>query len=92
MRYTLEVSVVGASYLEANGAPAQPNELKAHNCLTVSTVDHWNDWHFEQDKQKFSLHVGGNVEASSADAVYYATLAGLGIARLSACLDSEDLR
>lgn len=80
------------SYLDANGMPSQPNELKAHNCLTVSTVDHWNDWHFEQEGQKFSLHVSGNFEASSADAVYYATLAGLGIARLSAYLVAEDLR
>lgn len=80
------------SYLAANGTPTEPKELRAHNCLTVSTVDHWNDWHFEQGGQKYSLHVGGNFEASSADAIYHATLAGLGIARLSAYLVSEDLR
>ncbi len=80
------------SYLAANGTPSEPHDLKTHNCLTVSTVEHWNDWHFEQDDQKFSLHVDGNFEASSADAVYHATLAGLGIARLSSYLVSEDLR
>lgn len=80
------------SYLAANGTPTDPQELRAHNCLTVSSVDHWNDWHFQQDERKFSIHVAGNFEASSADAVYYATLAGLGISRLSAYLVSDDIR
>ena len=80
------------SYIAANGYPSDPQELRAHNCLTVSTVDHWNDWQFEQGGQRYSLHVGGNFEASSADAVYHATLAGLGIARLSAYLVADDLR
>ncbi len=38
------------------------------------------------------LHVTGNFEADSADAVYDAARAGLGIARLSTYLVSEDIR
>ncbi len=80
------------SYLAVNGTPTGPQDLQAHNCLTVATVDHWNDWHFSQGNRKLSLQVSGNFEASSADAVYYATLAGLGVARLSAYLVADDLR
>ena len=37
------------------------------------------------------LEVQGNFEANSADAVYHAALAGLGVARLSLYLVADDL-
>jgi len=80
------------SYIAAHGAPASPTDLANHNCLRISTVDHWNDWHFGDGKGQFTFHARGSFEANSADGVYHAALAGLGIARLSTYLIADDLR
>lgn len=74
-------------YIERYGAPETPADLRRHNCLRLSTVSSWNDWKFGGDY----VAVTGNFEANSADAVYHAALAGLGIARLSTYLVSEDI-
>lgn len=79
------------SYLEQHGTPTEPEDLLSHNCLRVSTVSRWNDWSFVGPGGRRVLHVTGNFEANSADAVYHAALAGLGIARLSTYLVAGDL-
>ena len=79
------------SYLERHGSPETSQDLAAHNCLRLSTVASWNDWHFAENGGD-KLPLGGNFEANSADAIYHAALAGLGIARLSIYLVNDDLR
>lgn len=80
------------SYLAAHGTPERPEDLLRHNCLRLSTVTSWNDWHFRGPDGPGVLHVTGNFEANSADAVYHAVRAGLGIARLSTYLVGDDIR
>lgn len=79
------------AYLEANGAPNSPEDLRHHNCLRLWTVSSWNEWVFDGPDGTRTLTVTGNFEANSADAVYHAALAGLGIARLSTYLVGRDL-
>jgi DNA-binding transcriptional LysR family regulator len=79
------------SYLAQHGTPRAPDELSRHNCLRVSTVEHWNDWRFTGAGGERVIRAAGNFEANSADTVYHATLAGLGIARLSTYLVGADL-
>ena len=80
------------AYLDAHGVPAQPEDLLRYNCLRLSTVSSWNDWEFQSASGKKTLQVKGDFQANSADAIYHAVLAGLGIARLSTYLVGEDLR
>jgi len=80
------------AYIAAHGAPETPQDLARHNCLRISTVAHWNQWHFDEDGKKTVFEASGNFEANSADGIYYATLAGLGIARLSSYLVGPDIR
>lgn len=80
------------SYLKAHGTPSTPEDLLHHNCLRLTTVSSWNDWEFPGPGGPGVLHVTGNFEANSADTVYHATLAGLGIARLSTYLVGNDIR
>jgi DNA-binding transcriptional LysR family regulator len=80
------------SYLETHGVPEKPEDLLRHNCLRLSTVSRWNDWEFPGPKGPRILHVTGNFEANSADAVYHAVRAGLGVARLSTFLVGDDIR
>jgi len=86
------VVVAAPAYLNRHGTPDTPEDLLAHNCLRLYSVPRWNDWEFEEDVRTRTLEVRGNFEANSADAVYHAALAGLGIARLSLYLVCDDLR
>ena len=80
------------AYIREHGAPQSPEDLANHNCLRLSTVAAWNDWKFNGQSGRRVLHVRGNFEANSADTVYYAVRAGLGIARLSTYLVNDDLK
>jgi DNA-binding transcriptional LysR family regulator len=80
------------AYLALSGTPARPDDLLRHNCLRLSTVPLWNDWELGEGKERRVYRVRGNLECNSADAVYHAALAGLGIARLSSYLVGPDLR
>ncbi len=82
------------AYIERHGLPATPRDLADHNCLRLSTVASWNDWHLTGagDGDDDVLGLKGNFEANSADAIYHAALAGMGVARLSTYLIGDDLR
>jgi len=78
-------------YLERAGTPMTPEALQTHNCLQLSTVSRFNDWDFPEFEAR-GLQLRSSFEANSADALYHATLAGLGISRLSTYLIGEDMR
>jgi len=80
------------SYLERNGTPVNLSDLEIHNCLQVTTVPEWNDWNSGDIYDLKPLTLSGNFRANSADGIYHAALAGIGIARLSTYLVSEDIR
>ena len=79
------------AYLRTNGVPEAPEALQRHNCLRLSTVSRFNDWHLDALNER-GIHLGGTFEANSADALYHATLAGIGVARLSEYLVRRDIR
>lgn len=78
-------------YLRREGTPLTPEDLQEHNCLQLSTVSRFNDWHFKEFEER-GLRLRSNFDANSADALYHATLAGLGVSRLSTYLIGNDLR
>lgn len=78
-------------YIDRYGMPETPQDLALHNCLRLSTVASWNDWRFAEGPEAPPV-LDGNFEANSADAIYHAALAGVGVARLSTYLIGEDLR
>lgn len=78
-------------YVARHGVPSSLEDFSRHNCLRVSTVSNWNDWQFLLEGKEVTLTAQGNFEANSADAVYYATKAGLGISHLSTYMVAGDL-
>tara|TARA_R110002124_G_scaffold92868_4_gene235877 strand:+ start:26001 stop:26918 length:918 start_codon:yes stop_codon:yes gene_type:complete len=85
------VYVAAPSYVAEHGLPRTPDEVANHNCLRISTVEAWNTWTFDNGADLQRLPIKGNFEANSADAIYYAVLAGVGIARLSTYLVNDAL-
>jgi DNA-binding transcriptional LysR family regulator len=79
------------AYVERFGAPEHASDLARHNCLRLSTVTRWNDWHLDEPAGNGPILLKGNFEANSADGIYHATLAGVGIARLSTYLVGDDI-
>lgn len=92
LAHNMRVYCASPDYLYRNPAPSRPEELAKHNCLGLSTVSRWNEWTFGDGDDRRYHRVRGNFEANSADGVYHACLAGLGIARLSTYLVNDDLR
>jgi DNA-binding transcriptional LysR family regulator len=80
------------AYVARHGAPQTAADLARHNCLRLSTVSRWNDWQVEDPDSGGRIEPSGNFEANSADGIYHAALAGVGIARLSTYLVGEDIR
>ena len=80
------VYVASPAYIAKHGVPMTPDDISNHNCLRISTVEAWNNWTFDDGSGPMRMPIKGNFEANSADAIYYAVLAGVGIARLSTYL------
>jgi DNA-binding transcriptional LysR family regulator len=55
------------SYIAQYGRPEKPADLKNHNCLRISTVNHWNDWHFNLGNETYTFTANGNFDTNSAD-------------------------
>jgi DNA-binding transcriptional LysR family regulator len=85
------ILVAAPSYLANFGLVDRPEDIGRANCLRLSTVARWNDWGLV-GADGATVPVDGNFEATSADAVYHAALAGIGVARLSKYLVNDDLR
>jgi DNA-binding transcriptional LysR family regulator len=93
-RLALNERIICASpeYLDRHGVPHSPEQLRHHNCLTLYSVSRFNDWEFRDASGSRVVHVDGNFHANTADALYQATLAGIGLARLSTWLVADDIR
>ncbi len=75
--------IIAASpdYLAKHGAPGQPRDLLAHNCLLLSGFARLAQWPMFENGKRILLPVRGNLTCDSADVVLDMALAGLGIAR-----------
>jgi len=80
------------AYLARHGVPYRPEDLLNHNCLTLSTLDQFNDWAFEDAEAGHRvLRVRGSFRSNTADGLHEAVRAGVGLARLSNWLVAPDI-
>ena len=73
-------------FIERHGSPKSFSDLSNFNCLRTSNFVGRNAWQAQLDGTSHTVDATGNFAGNSADAVYQAALAGLGIARLSTYL------
>ncbi|OUR72951.1 LysR family transcriptional regulator [Methylophaga sp. 41_12_T18] len=72
------VAVASPDYIQQNGTPQHPNQLKNHSCI-ISNNDHWL---FNIDGTQQSIKVSGRWRSNNSNAVVNACQHGLGIAYL----------
>jgi DNA-binding transcriptional LysR family regulator len=72
-------------YLVKHGRPKKPADLTKHNCLFHSLEKSPDLWYYNSTQEgDESIRVNGRFKASSPDAIFDATIAGLGISILPA--------
>ena len=77
---TMDHVLCGApGYFAAFGRPAQPEDLKAHECVQFTLSGHANKWTFNRAGRSVAVPVDGRYKVSSSIAVRDALLAGFGL-------------
>lgn len=81
----MHMVVVGSpSYLALHPAPQTPQELQAHDCMTLRLPTHGGlmGWEFRQLQRTVTVNVSGRLVFNSSAPMAEAALAGLGLAWL----------
>ncbi len=93
-RLAVNKRVICASpeYLSKHGTPTTPEDLISHNCLTHSSIMHFNDWEFQTADGIRAQRVKGNFHTNSASALHEAVKSGIGIARLASYVVQPSLK
>jgi DNA-binding transcriptional LysR family regulator len=72
--------VCGApSYLDRVGAPAEPAELRRHNCVQFTLSGHPDQWVFRRGDRTVRVPIAGRYKVTSSMAVRDALCAGFGL-------------
>ena len=79
-------------YLKRHGEPRAPEDIRAHNCLYVTTLNEHRVWPFDTATGPLEIEVAGNCSANNADTVLDLALRGLGIACLADYLTVDPIR
>ena len=77
---TRRIAVGSFEYLRSRGSPAQPDDLKCHDCIVFSGAARPQQWDFENARGTVSVKVPSRLSVSTVDALYDGVRAGLGIA------------
>lgn len=86
------VTCAAPAYLQAAGAPAEPQDLARHECIIDTNMREPFVWTFGQDGEPREARVHGRLRFAGADACVAAARRGLGIASTPAFAAADDLR
>ncbi len=86
------VACASPEYLMRCGAPASPEDLLKHNCLTLRTAPvrvGW--WRFAGVNNNKALPIRGSLRTDDSDALMQAAIAGLGVAHLATWIVGDEI-
>ncbi len=78
------VLVATPGYLERQGTPRTPEELRQHNCILYTRLATGANWPFTGREGPISVPVQGRIRVNSTEGVRAAILSGLGIGMVPA--------
>lgn len=74
------LAVASPAYLAAHGAPAEPADLLAHNCIRLRTKDGLYPWTFIEDGRRAETRVSGSLVTDNVHFALDAAADGAGVA------------
>jgi DNA-binding transcriptional LysR family regulator len=66
-------------YFARRGMPREPSDLASHNCLKYTFSSWGSEWRFKSPEGERAVHVTGNMEANSVNALKQAAVLGQGL-------------
>jgi DNA-binding transcriptional LysR family regulator len=69
-------------YLASHGAPATPQDLAAHNCISFEVLESKRAWVFGSGKKELSVPVRSRLAVNTAEAAIAAAMLGVGLVRV----------
>lgn len=79
-------------YFAQHGVPRTPNDLISHNCLKYTFSSWGNEWRFKSPEGQRAVHVTGNMEANSVNALKLAAALGQGLIMAPEFLATEEIK
>jgi DNA-binding transcriptional LysR family regulator len=76
--------VATAEYLKGRRLPAEPEDLKAYNCVMFNAKNYQTDWDLICGRRKVRVHVTGSVSSRDCQSVAALVLRGHGVGLLEA--------
>lgn len=70
------------AYLAKHGAPARPQDLVAHNCISFEVLESKRAWVFGTGKSELSVPVVSRLAVNTAEAAIAAAMLGVGLVRV----------
>jgi DNA-binding transcriptional LysR family regulator len=83
--------VASPAFLATHGEPRHPTDLARYNCIVYTGFAQGQRWVFDSEQGRQTVEVPSTLGVNSADAMYGAVLAGVGIARVPAWVLGQDL-
>ncbi len=80
------------SYLKKHGTPKTPEDLRDHNCISISGAPQLRKWPFDVTGRVEHIEVKGNVTANNAESMLQLAVAGVGIIRLADVIVADGIR
>lgn len=90
---TFRMLVCGSpDYLARHGTPRELNDLANHNCLKYTFSPWGSDWRLKSPEGERAIHIGGNLEANSGNALKLAATLGQGLIWLPDFIMRDDIK
>jgi len=83
--------VAAPQYMKGRTLPAEPADLKSHDCVLLSAPNNERDWDLVSGRRKARVHVSGPVSSRDNDSLRTFVHRGLGIGLLPSAYCDEDI-
>ena len=77
---SVRLAVYGSpDYFARRSVPREPDDLAKHNCLKYTFSSWGNEWRFDSPERRHAVHISGNMEANSVNALKQCAVLGQGL-------------